>query len=205
MSRKTTSQEEKLDIVVDFFLQHCEPFSLKELEKKLPKFNSAIKFPLIKDLLTSLSADSRIDTDKVGSSNQYWLFPSAASEVRKRKKSELEDQVENEKQKKIKLEEEIQEASEGKENTEERSGYLEELQEIRKEREGVNAQLKRFEDLDPELIEKIKSDVSVCKDSANRWTDNIFSLVGYCKKTFNMDNSTIYQMFEIPEDFDNLE
>ncbi|KAF0979903.1 hypothetical protein FDP41_001056 [Naegleria fowleri] len=203
--KKTTSNEEKLDICVDFFLENREPFSLKELEKRLPKFNPAIKFPLVKDLLTQLTADSRIDTDKIGSSNQYWLFPSAASESRKRKKQELQTQVDAENVKKAKLEEEIKEAEIGKEDTEERRKYLNELEEIRKEREEVMKQLKRYEDLDPELIEKIKSDVSVCKDAANRWTDNVFALVMYCKKNFNMDQKSIYERFEIPEEFDNIE
>lgn len=203
--KKTTSQEEKLDLCVNFFLENIEPFSLKELEKRLPKFHHALKQPLVKDLLVALAADSRIDTDKIGSSNQYWLFPSAASESRKRKKNELETQIENENQKKVKLEEEITEASEGKEESDERNNYLQQLEEIRKERANVATQLKRFEELDPELIEKIRSDVKTCKDSANRWTDNVFSLVSYCKNKFNMDSKTIYQMFEISEEFDNIE
>jgi len=203
--RKTTSAEEKLDIVVDFFLENREPYSGKELEKKLPKYNNAIKFPLIKDLLTQLTADSRLDSDKIGSSNHYWLFPSAASESRKRKKTEIETQIEAERTKKVKIEEEIAEASIGKEETEERSALLNELDEIKKERAEVMSQLKRFQDLDPELIEKIKADVSVCKDAANRWTDNVFSLMSYCKNKLNMDSARINGMFDIPEDFDNIE
>ncbi|KAL9655422.1 hypothetical protein ABK040_011263 [Willaertia magna] len=200
--KKTTSNDEKLDICVDFFMEHTEPYSIKELEKALPKFHQAIKFPLVKDLLTQLTADNRIDTDKIGLGNYYWLFPSAASETRKRKKQELEKQIEDEKLKKVKLEEEIEEAKIGKEETEERVKNLERLEELKKEKEEILQQLKRYEDLDPELYEKIKSDAKVCLDSANRWTDNIFTILQFCKTKFGQDESQLKKSFGIPEEFD---
>ncbi len=38
MSRKkTTSHDEKMELVVEFFIEHPEPYQLKELEKAIPK------------------------------------------------------------------------------------------------------------------------------------------------------------------------
>lgn len=44
MVRKTTTQEEKLDLLVEFFIEKALPFSLKELENQVPKTKPACSF-----------------------------------------------------------------------------------------------------------------------------------------------------------------
>ncbi len=44
MVRKTTTQEEKLDMLVEFFVEKALPYSLKELENQVPKTKPACSF-----------------------------------------------------------------------------------------------------------------------------------------------------------------
>lgn len=48
----------------------------------------------VKEVLQSLVDDNMVDTERVGTSNYYWAFPSKALHARKRRLEELEGQVE---------------------------------------------------------------------------------------------------------------
>lgn len=53
MSRKkTTSHDEKMELVVEFFIEHPEPYQLKELEKAIPKAKPQISNQRFKFKLT---------------------------------------------------------------------------------------------------------------------------------------------------------
>ena len=47
----------------------------------------------VKDVLQSLVDDNMVDSERVGTSNYYWAFPSKALHARKRKLQDLEKQV----------------------------------------------------------------------------------------------------------------
>lgn len=47
----------------------------------------------VKEILQSLVDDGMVDTDRIGTSNYFWAFPSKALHGRKRKLEELESQV----------------------------------------------------------------------------------------------------------------
>ncbi len=47
----------------------------------------------VKEVLQSLVDDNMVDTERVGTSNYYWAFPSKALHARKRRLEELERQV----------------------------------------------------------------------------------------------------------------
>lgn len=47
----------------------------------------------VKEVLQSLVDDNMVDTERVGTSNYYWAFPSKALHTRKRRLEELEIQV----------------------------------------------------------------------------------------------------------------
>lgn len=47
----------------------------------------------VKEILQSLVDDGMVDTDRIGTSNYFWAFPSKALHARKRKLEELESQV----------------------------------------------------------------------------------------------------------------
>ena len=63
-----------------------------------------------------------------------------------------------------------------------RSKNLEKLNELRKKREGLKADLKQYERSDPKMIEKLKKNTQISKDSVNRWVDNLNQLGSWIKE-----------------------
>jgi hypothetical protein len=82
--KKTTSKDEKLELMEELLFEKAEPFTLKELEKLAQK-EKGIRSMVVKEVIDELIGDSRILSDKIGATNFYWLFPSQAYEMKKRK------------------------------------------------------------------------------------------------------------------------
>jgi hypothetical protein len=72
---------------------------------------------VVKEVIAQLIGDGRIESDKIGAANFYWLFPSFALDFRKRKHSELTNNIESHTSKIQKLEESIEKEKEIKEET----------------------------------------------------------------------------------------
>ena len=43
--------------------------------------------------------------------------------------------------------------------------------------------LRQYEKCDPKKLEELKAKTKVCKDAANRWTDNLYEIESWMKKT----------------------
>ncbi len=90
----------------------------------------------VKEILQSLVDDDLVDTDRIGTSNYFWAFPSKASNSvsqstsvctcviimicwlqRKRKLSELEERTMESKRKKASLQQQVEAASVGREHS----------------------------------------------------------------------------------------
>ena len=157
----------------------------------------------VKEVLQSLVDDNLVDSDKIGSGNFFWSFPSKAVLVKKGKIEannaeikRLEDKYEMFVEKKRKL-------LEGREPSEERTAKLARLTELREEKERVDAQLEKYKDSDPELIKEKEDAVAACIDAANRWTDNIFALLSHFKEMRpDLKQSDILKSFDLPGDMD---
>lgn len=156
-------------------------------------------------MLQALVADNRIETDKIGSSNYYWFFPSQAAVSRKRKVETLTSEIENLKTKKVKLEQEVAVEAANKQDSDERTAQLEKLEELRERKANLDKELNQYADLDPDLLKKIQDDVQIAKEAVERYTDNIFELKKYCQVKFGMDGKIFDSSFELPEEFDYIE
>jgi hypothetical protein len=66
-------------------------FTLKELEKIAPA-TKKITFQSVKETLMALCADNLVRTDKIGTSNYFWSFPSEAKRAREDLLARLHDQ-----------------------------------------------------------------------------------------------------------------
>eukprot|EP00757_Euglenozoa_sp_SAG-D1_P003810 gene3810-301_t len=73
--KKGLSLEEKCDKVEEYLRQHAIPFTLKELEKVLPKAKGVI-WQSVQECLTILVAENRAEQEKVGIHSLFWSFPS---------------------------------------------------------------------------------------------------------------------------------
>lgn len=82
---KTTVNAQKQATILAWFHKTALAYSLKDLEKLIPSVAS-INGMGVKDYVQALQDDELIHSEKIGSGNWYWSFP---SEAKKKKESSL--------------------------------------------------------------------------------------------------------------------
>ncbi|KAK5899204.1 meiotic nuclear division protein 1 homolog isoform X1 [Pseudochaenichthys georgianus] len=202
--KKGLSLDEKRSRMMEIFFETKDVFQLKDIEKIAPK-QKGITPMSVKDVLQSLVDDNMVDSERVGTSNYYWAFPSKALHARKNKLEDLENQISEAKQRKASVQKAVEKAKVGRQDTKERGSLLKELQALREERTQLQAELEKYRECDPEVVEEMRKSNGVAKDAVSRWTDNVFAIKSWTKKKFNFDDSRMNKAFGIPEDFDYME
>ncbi|XP_010897508.2 meiotic nuclear division protein 1 homolog [Esox lucius] len=202
--KKGLSLEEKRTRMMEIFFETKDVFQLKDIEKIAPK-SKGITPMSVKEVLQSLVDDNMVDCERVGTSNYYWAFPSKALHARKHKVKELEKQHSEAKQRKMSLQQAVDKAKVGRQDTDERASLLKELLALREERTNLKAQLEKYRECDPEVIEEIRRSNVTAKEAVSRWTDNVFAIKSWAKRKFGFDDSRIDKAFGIPEDFDYMD
>ncbi|RUS34217.1 meiotic nuclear division protein 1 [Jimgerdemannia flammicorona] len=182
------STAEKRKRLEGLFHETKEFFQLKELEKIAPK-KKGIVTQSVKEVLQSLVDDNLVTTDKIGTSNYFWSFPSTALQTRKCKIDALTDEITKLKSRNAELEQAIQDASGGREETNDRAALLKELAEAESRKKGNLEELQRYRECDPTLLEA---------------KENIFVIQSYCVKNFGMQRADFNENFAIPDDFDTI-
>jgi hypothetical protein len=66
--------------MLEIFYEKQDFFQLKELEKMGPKLKGIIS-QSVKDVVQSLVDDNLVTCEKIGTSNYFWAFPSAAGHI----------------------------------------------------------------------------------------------------------------------------
>ncbi|XP_013189712.2 meiotic nuclear division protein 1 homolog [Amyelois transitella] len=205
MSKKRgLSADEKKTRMLEIFHQSKDFFQLKELEKIAPK-EKGITVQSVKEVVQSLVDDHLVDSEKIGTSIYFWSFPSKARTAKKRKLTELQNELEDCNKKLKKTEDAILTESVGRENNKERIATLSELDEMVRQEGKLTKELQKYRDCDPEYIAQLKTDTENLKTAINRWTENIYILKSYIKNTFQMENDVIDQSFGLPQDLDYVE
>ncbi|XP_078067482.1 meiotic nuclear division protein 1 homolog [Mustelus asterias] len=202
--KKGLSIEEKRTRMMEIFFETKDVFQLKDLEKIAPK-EKGITSMSVKEVLQSLVDDGMVDTDRIGTSNYFWAFPSKALHVRKRKLEQLESQLIEGTERKQSLQQRVEKAKVGRQNTDERAAMLKELEGLRQQRNQLKVELEKYQECDPEVIEQIRQNNKIAKDAANRWTDNVFAIKSWANKKFGFERNKIDKAFGIPEDFDYID
>ncbi|XP_023655043.1 meiotic nuclear division protein 1 homolog isoform X2 [Paramormyrops kingsleyae] len=201
--KKGLSLEEKRSRMMEIFFE-TDVFQLKDIEKIAPK-TKGITPMSVKEVLQSLVNDNLVDSERVGTSNYYWAFPSKAAHTRKRRLEELEKQLSEGKQRKIVLEQAIEKARVGRQDTEERSSLTRELHSLREQRGRLHAELETYRECDPEVVQEIRRNNITAKEAAGRWTDNVFAIKSWAKRKFGFEDGRLDKAFGIPEEFDYLD
>ncbi|XP_029360828.1 meiotic nuclear division protein 1 homolog isoform X1 [Echeneis naucrates] len=153
--KKGLSLEEKRTRMMEIFFESKDVFQLKDIEKIAPK-TKGIAPMTVKEVLQSLVDDNMVDCERVGTSNYYWAFPSKALNARKNKLEELQKQISEANQRKMSLQTLVEKAKVGRHNTDERSSLLKELQALREEQTQLQAELEKYRECDPEVIEEMR-------------------------------------------------
>lgn len=103
------------------------------------------------------------------------------------------------------LTEQIEQASTGRQDNAERVELVKQLAEAESLNRKYRSELDQFKEFDPDLFDARKAELKTLKDSANRWTDNIFTLQSFCSNQFNIGRSDFNSQFGVPEDIDYVE
>jgi hypothetical protein len=87
---KTTVNVQKQATILAWFHKTALAYSLKDLEKLIPSIAS-INGMVVKDYVQALTDDSLIQTEKIGSGNWYWSFPSEAKKKKEKSLAEAQE------------------------------------------------------------------------------------------------------------------
>ncbi|KAI9273894.1 meiotic nuclear division protein 1 [Helicostylum pulchrum] len=202
MSRKGVSADEKRKRIESIFHETGEFYQLKDIEKLGPK--RGVVSQSVKEVLTSLVDDGLVTMDKIGTSNYFWSYPSAAVQTKKNKLHDLQEKLAKETARKLKLEKQIEEEKEGREASEERDLILSQLKEQQDISKELNKELNKYKENDPVLFETKEKAAQIAREAANRWTENIWEMQSYCINNFGIERSTFDQQFGIKDDFDTV-
>jgi len=204
MAKKGLSYEEKRKRMLEFFYEKKEVFSQKELEQMLPK-SKGIVFQSVKEVLFSLRDDGLVDNDKIGSGQFFWALPSKAGQTRQVQIDKLQKQLDETKEKKADLHKRKREALDSRTPNADRKKKLARFSESKNILNELDQKLSKFATSDPERIKKLDQGAQVCKQAANRWTDNIHCLLSFYKsKRPETTEVEFYKYFDLPADFDEL-
>ena len=202
--RKGLSLEDKRQKIMEIFKEKQESFQLKEIEL-IAKKEKGLNPMQVKELVQSLVEDDMIDTDKIGISTYYWAFASKLSTQKKIKLEKLTmDVQELETQEKL-LQSQLESKKIGREESEEKLTILREIEAESVKTAAYQKQLDELKDSDPSAWGEKIEETKLAMSGANRWTDNIFSVVSWCKNKFNMEEKNLNDAFGIPEDLDYVE
>ncbi|XP_078005175.1 meiotic nuclear division protein 1 homolog isoform X5 [Phascolarctos cinereus] len=152
--KKGLSAEEKRTRMMEIFFETKDVFQLKDMEKIAPR-EKGITAMSVKEVLQSLVDDGMVDSERIGTSNYFWAFPSKALHARKRKLETLSTQFSEGNQKKENLQQSIKKAKIGRQDTEERASLSKELASLQQKKEELKAELEKYKECDPEVIEEI--------------------------------------------------
>ncbi|KAH0548166.1 hypothetical protein GP486_008111 [Trichoglossum hirsutum] len=181
---KTLPPAAKQALILNFIQSSRTVHSIKDLEKALPSVAS-INGLQVKDYLQALTDDGKIRVEKIGSGNWYWSF---LSEDKKRREKILEDlNAEKERvaasvaelQDKINSEGAAREDGSEGEDGQDRQSLRETYANLQQQTAALRTELSSYSDNDPTEVLRKKEQTARLMASAERWTDNIYTLEAY--------------------------
>ncbi|CAI6341853.1 unnamed protein product [Periconia digitata] len=189
MAPKIVANPAKQATILAWFHKSAVAHSIKDLEKALPQVAS-INGMQVKDYLQSLSDDSKIRVEKIGSGNWYWSFP---SDEKQAKESILEKaQQEYDKANTIAtgLQQKIDEAGAARDEDEvmlkdsgmDRGTLITKHAGLLKEFEELKQELAAYSEQDPVEVDKKKKEMQQFQTDVEKFTDHIQSMEGWFKE-----------------------
>jgi DNA repair exonuclease SbcCD ATPase subunit len=174
---------------------------LKELEKHLPKYKG-ITMQTVKEVVQSLVDDRIVNCEKIGTSNYFWAFPSAALHNRKMKLESLKAERDSNEEKIKKFKKEIETLRNERPETPERLELIKRHSELKTKLKVLSDELEAIKENDPASYEAKVEAVKRLNEDVNTWTDNLFAIEDYCVKSLGIERKNFKEMFSIPENLD---
>ncbi|WVZ13565.1 hypothetical protein V8G54_011131 [Vigna mungo] len=204
--KRGLSLEEKREKMLQIFYESQDFFLLKELEKMGPR--KGVISQSVKDVVQSLVDDDLVSKDKIGTSVYFWSLPSCAGNQLRNVYRKLDSDLQNSKNRHAQLVEQCQELRKGREESGERAEAVADLKAVEQQHNELKVELEKYRDNDPAAFEAMREAIAVAQASANRWTDNIFTLRQWCSNNFPQAKEQLENLYKevgLTDDFDYLE
>ncbi|ORX35302.1 meiotic nuclear division protein 1 [Kockovaella imperatae] len=202
-SKRGLSRDEKKAKMLELFHENSEFFTLKELEKIAPKQKGIVQ-QTVKEILEELVSDNEVVAEKIGTSNYFWSFPSAAGATKQAALAKAQRELEEVTSKIAEVNAGLKAAEKDREDTPERRKLLSTLSDLQAENKTLKDELAAFGAADPARHERKMQAVEVCKEAALRWTDNTIVLLQYAAG-LGVEPDTIRQELGITEEWEDLQ
>mmetsp|Transcript_14216 Transcript_14216/g.35971 ORF Transcript_14216/g.35971 Transcript_14216/m.35971 type:complete len:215 (-) Transcript_14216:510-1154(-) len=203
MGKRGLSADEKKAKLKELLQNAKEPFTLKQIEKMGAK--AGVSQMAIKGQIEEMVSDNIVDMDKIGSTNWFWSFPSKEVNTLETKASKLHQEL-------VAVRADVKRALERKREleverkpSEERKKLLARLAELTALKAQQAQALETLKENDPNKAVEIVKQIEVCKEAANRWTDNTWELLSYLRKKLGKNKKELMPMLGIKDDFDYVE
>ncbi|KAF0694639.1 Aste57867_14478 [Aphanomyces stellatus] len=201
--KKGVSLDEKRERILKIYHDTLEVYNLKEVEKIGSK--AGVVLQTIKDVNQALVDDSLVDTDKIGSGNYFWSFPSKVAQQRKRKLEDLEAKR-TELRGKIETAKQTIEAQKHlRTDSADRVEKLNRLAALKTQNADTKQKLHLLSENDPDVLKKLEAKVKLAKEGVDRWTDNVFNLKSWVIKKNSCSSAEVEKWLGVKDDFDYVE
>jgi len=203
---KRMSAEEKRKTMLSIYHKTKQVYTEKEISALAAK--AGINANTVVDINNSLVDDGLVDKEKIGGSNFFWSFPGKKDRQMQIKHEQTIANIESIKKRIMEANVKLADAQRGREEGEnnERAQKLQKLDKLSKQKLNAEKELETLKQNDPQALADLYHELKLCKEAANRWTDNIFSCQDYLVKKRGMMKKEaqkfigITQAFDYPED-----
>ena len=197
--RKGLSADDKRRVILKIYHDKKEPFNLKEMETAASK--AGVVQQTVKDMNQSLVDDFMVFSDKIGSANFFWSFPSKALQDRKNLNEQLGDQLKRSQDSAVELQRRLEEERESR-NVEGRAEKMEKLTALMNREQELRAILEAGKANDPAELNRVTKLAEDNMNHANRWTDNIWAVKSFLIKKKGQSGKEADKFLRLPSDFD---
>jgi hypothetical protein len=195
------SADDKRSTILKLYHTAMEPYNLKEIEQLASR--SGVVQQTVKDMNQSLVDDSLVFSDKIGSANFFWSFPSKGYHDKKNKKDELEGLVARSTAAAAELTKQLEEARVSRQAPG-RKAMLTELAELEAREKQLDTTLEKSKAHDPEELKRLNKEVMDMLQHVNRWTDNVYAVKKFYTKKRGMGGKEADKFLGISDDFSDL-
>ncbi|KAI0254123.1 Mnd1 family-domain-containing protein [Lactifluus subvellereus] len=203
MPPRGLSAEEKRVKLLEIFHETKDFFQLKELEKLGPKLKGIVS-QSVKEVLQSLVDDNLVQSDKIGSSNFFWSFPSQRGAImQNRLDAAREARAASEKQL-AELQTTIAAERVARPESDQRATALARLATAKKTLTELQAELEAYGACDPVKVEEKRRAVMLAREAALRHTDNYAILMTYFTRQHNVEPQDIRAYLGVGVDYEEL-
>lgn len=134
--------------------------------------------------------DFLVLSDKIGSANFFWSFPSKAYQDQITLREQLQSGIKQATDSIAQMKSQTAQIQAGR-NSQDRSANMKRLEALKAQESSINSSLELLKCNDPEEIKRVKKQLQFNLDQANRWTDNVWAIKSYLTKKKGMSGKEV--------------